>query len=226
MNPGSPIFNIFGRSPIKPLQKHSKTVHLCTQELLPFFTAVLDNDWKKSRKIQQRISDLETQADDIKKSLRLHLPESLFLPIARTAILELLTVQDKLANKSEDIAGLIVGRQMQIPQIMAKQFIKFLKRCIDASEQAYQAINELDELLDTGFRGKEVVLVERMITELNDIEHDTDEMQINMRKCLFELENQLPPIEVMFLYKILEWTGDLADHAQSIGSKLLLILAR
>jgi uncharacterized protein Yka (UPF0111/DUF47 family) len=30
----------------------------------------------------------------------------------------------------------------------------------------------------------------------------------------------------MFLYKIIDWIGDLADRAQQVGSRLELLLAR
>ena len=43
---------------------------------------------------------------------------------------------------------------------------------------------------------------------------------------LAQLETELPPIDVMFLYKIIDWTGDLGDRAQQVGSRLELLLAR
>ena len=37
--------------------------------------------------------------------------------------------------------------------------MELLKRCIDATRQAQVAINELDELVVTGFRGDEAIRV-------------------------------------------------------------------
>ena len=65
-----------------------------------------------------------------------------------------------------------------------------------------------------------------MITKLDSIESDTDNLQAHIRHKIFAIENDLPPIEVMFLYKIIEWTGDVADRAQNVGSRLQLLLAR
>ena len=80
-------------------------------------------------------------------------------------------------------------------------------------------------LLETGFKGREVILVENMLKELNAIECDTDEMQIKLRKQLRNIENELNPIDVMFLYKIIDWVGGLADIAERVGSRLELMLA-
>jgi len=120
----------------------------------------------------------------------------LFLPVSRTDLLELLSAQDKIANKAEDIAGLIISRKMVLPESLISPFMPFLHRCIDASKQACKAINELDELLETGFRGSEVKIVEEMILKLDEIEHDSDEKLADIRHRIFELEKELSAIDM------------------------------
>jgi predicted phosphate transport protein (TIGR00153 family) len=155
-----------------------------------------------------------------------NLPNTLFMPVARADILDLLTVQDKVANKAKDITGLMTGRRMRIPASLGDAFLAFVQRTIDAARQAETSVNELDELFETGFRGAEVEVVESMIKELDHIEKDTDRMQIGIRAALFRMEKDLPPVDVMFLYKIIDWVGDLADQSQRVGSRLHLLLAR
>jgi len=137
-----------------------------------------------------------------------------------------LTMQDRIANKSKDIAGLMLGRKIEFPAAMHKKLLEFLKRCTDASGQAQIAINELDELVATGFRGNEIKLVSSMIKKLNKIENDTDKLQVRIRAMLFKQEKDLPPIDVMFMYKVIDWIGELADIAQRVGSRLELMLAK
>ena len=144
----------------------------------------------------------------------------------RSDLLELLSVQDKVANRAKDIAGLMLGRQMAIPEPIQESFKFFVQRSVDAAAQALKAMNELDELLETGFAGREVTLVENLIEELDRIEHDTDTLQIKLRSDLFKLEKDLPPINVMFLYQIIEWIGDVADRAQRVGNRLEQLMAR
>ncbi len=220
------ISSLFGSSPVKPLQSHMNSVQICVAELIPFIDAVLKQDWDDALKIQLKISELEHEADTLKRDLRLNLPNSLFMPVSRRDLLEVLTMQDNIANKAKDIAGLITGRKMNIPSSLGSQFKAYISRSIDASAQASKAINELDELVETGFKGREVKLVEKMIKKLDKIEGDTDKIQVKIRAEIFKRETELPPIEVMFLYKIIEWIGDLADIAQRVGSRLELMLAR
>lgn len=222
----SNIFNMFGPSPIRPIEQHMYQTYLCAKQLYPFFEAVLQQDWKLANTIKDKIISIEKEADRIKRDLRLHLPTGLFLPVSRTDLLELLSAQDRIANKAEDIAGLIVSRQMLIPEALATLLMPFLHRCLDAAKQACKAINELDELLESGFRGSEVKIVEEMIMTLDAIEQDSDEQLAVIRHRIFELEKDFTAIEVIFLYKLVQWIGDLADHAQTVGARLQILIAR
>jgi hypothetical protein len=220
------ISSLFGSSPVKPLQTHMASVQACIAELVPFFESVLAQDWKEARKQQKLIARMEGKADKLKRQLRMHLPKSLFMPVSRRDLLEVLTMQDKIANKAKDIAGLITGRKIVLPEELSDDFLDYVKRSIDASAQAQNAINELDELVETGFGGKEVQLVESMIKKLDAIESDTDKIQVKIRSAVFAKEKDMNPVEVMFLYKVIDWIGDLADLAQRVGSRLELMLAR
>ena len=222
----NPFVSLFGRSPIGPMQQHIAKAHGCASNLVPFFQAVIAEDWSRVELVQQEMSRLEKEADKLKRNVRIHLPKSLFLPVPRSDLLELLSVQDKVANRAKDIAGLMLGRQMVIPQPLQPMILAFVQRSVDASDQALTAMNELDEILETGFGNREVNRVTAMIEVLEDIEHDTDRMQIEVRRTLFKLEKDLPPVDVMFLYTIIEWIGDVADRAERIGNRLEQLLAR
>lgn len=226
MSLGSSIAGLFGRSPITPLQTHYETVHACVSALIPFFEAVVAEDWQRARDCQQRVRELENQADTLKRDFRRNLPNSLFLPMPRTDLLDMVGMQDRVANKAKDIAGLMLGRQMRIPAPVANDMLAFVQRAIDASAQTLQAINELDELIASGFGGQIIKLIERMLEELDRIEGDTDEQQIRIRATLFTLEKEWPPVDMIFLYQIVDWVGDLADRAQKVGGFLQMLVAR
>lgn len=220
------IIGVFAKSPIKPLEKHIRLVAKCSKQLIPFFNACTSLDWDEATKIRKQISTYEKDADALKRKLRLELPGGLFMPVERTDILELLSEQDKIANKSKDIAGRVLGRKIVIPESLQSSFILYLDRNLDAIQKAAEAINELDDLLETGFRGIEVELVEKMINQLDAIENDTDTMQIKIRQDLLEIENGLNPVDVIFLYQIIDWVGELADIAERVGARLEIMLAR
>ena len=133
------------------------------------------------------------------------------MPVERTDLLELVTQQDKIANRAKDIAGRVIGRELVIPDSLQVSFMAYVKRCIDATGQASITVNEFDALLESGFRGREVDLVESLVNEIDSIEADTDKLQIALRKELKGIEGDMNPVDVMFLYNIIDWIGDLAD---------------
>ncbi len=191
-----------------------------------FFKAVLKEDHAKAKDVYKEIGKLENKADTLKKKLRLDMPKSLFMPVARRDLLELLLVQDKAANQAKDISGIIVGRKMTFPKGISELLPDYVKRCEEACKQAKKVINELDELVETGFAGKEIEIVSSIIHELDAIEKDTDKMQVKIRTALMKMEKDLPPVDVIFHYRIIESIGEVADIAQRIGSRVEILLAK
>ena len=220
------IFNLFGKSPISPLQAHMTVVVACAEKLQDFLAATIANDWQLASDTFDAISKKEDKADEMKRKLRLRLPKSLFMPLDRGDLLDLLSLQDRIANRSKDIAGLMLGRKMSIPEPLHQKMTDLVSSSIDAGRQALKAINELDELLEVGFSGNEVDLVEKMIGELDLLEDKTDQLEQEIRHQLFELEQELPPIDMMFLYQVIDMIGELADLAEGVGGRLQLLLAR
>ncbi len=201
-------------------------VEQCVELLPDFFTQVFAQNWEQVEQARQAISDLENEADELKKQLRLNLPSGLFMPVARTDLLSLLSSQDKIANKAKDIAGLVTGRQMDFPNDIEQELITYLNQSIAATNQACLAISQLDELLESGFKGKELSIAQNMVVQLDELENESDKSQIALRRQLFKIEQSLPAIDVIFMYKIIEWIGDLADLSQQVGSRLELLLAK
>jgi len=219
------LANIFGSSPVQPLEKHIDIAYRCAKQLSGFFAAAIAGDWDAAGVHRDEIEKLEHDADDLKKEIRLHLPKSLFMPVPREDLLELLLVQDKIANRTKDVSGVIMGRKMKIPKEIAPQFLEFVDRNIDAAKQARKSVRELDELFTAGFKGAEVSLVADMIEELDRIETHTDEQQTILRSAVFEIEKTLDPIDAMFLYEVIQLTGEIADMAERVGRRLELLLS-
>ena len=219
------LANIFGESPVRPLEKHMEIAYRCAKKLKPFAAAAVAGDVKGMEQARAEIEELENDADNVKKDIRLNMPKSLFMPVPREDLLELLLVQDKIANRTKDVSGVIMGRKMKIPAPIAKQFLAFVDSNIDAAKQARKCVRELDELFTAGFRGAEVELVSALIEELDQMETRSDQQQTEIRAALFEIEKSLDPIDAMFLYEVISLTGEIADMAERVGRRLELLLS-
>ena len=220
------ISSLFGKSPISPLQQHMKKVHSCIKEFGVFAKATNAENWEKAQAAQISIAQKEHKADKLKKKLRMNLPSTFMMPFSRRDLLDVLLIQDSIANITKDLAGLMMTRRMVFPKEFAEDFINLTGLCIKTSAAALVAINELDELLETAFSSRERKIVDQMIKKINELEHDTDIAQNEIREKLFALESSLAPVDVMFYYRAIEWLGETADAAQKVGSRFEVMLTK
>jgi len=222
----SPLGSLFGRSPIGPIQEHMKVATAAAQLLPALFRAASEGDWDEAKQAHRDIVAAEKAADKLKHSVRRHLPKSLFLPVPRSDLLTLVGIQDHVANSAKDIAVLVIGRNMQFPQKLQPALLEFVEACTAVAEQALTAIQELDELLEVGFSGREVKRVEDMLKQLDKLERTTDKQADALRQRLFKMEKDLPPVDVMFYYRIISLLGTVADDAEAVGDRLQILMAK
>jgi predicted phosphate transport protein (TIGR00153 family) len=226
MKKSNPIASLFGHSPFKPLQEHMRIVSECVAVVPTLFDALVAGDSDGVTAAKDRIFERENEADRLKNQLRIQLPKSLFMPVDRRDLLELLDVQDSIADTAQDIAGLMVERNMEVLDEMKEPLLKLVARCVDTCEHSAKIVGELDELVEVGFGGREATRVEAMVEELNKIEDETDELGMALAKSLFANEDKLGAVSVIFWYQMIQWVGDLADYAEKVGDRLRLLIAR
>ena len=220
------LSNLLGRSPFKPLQEHMRAALEAARHVPDLFEALAAGDQDKVVLLKDKIFEEEANADRIKNELRAHLPKSLFMPVDRRDLLEVLQMQDSIADTAQDIAGLLVERPMEVPKTLKEPLLQLAHRCVEVCEHAVKVIEELDELVEIGFRGKEVSQVSDMIAELNRIEDETDYLGLKLTRELFAQEDNIKPVSVMMWYQLIQWVGDLADYAEKVGDRLRLLIAK
>lgn len=226
MSKSSTLMSMFRRSPLKFMQEHMRVVMDCVREVPPLFDALNEGDKEKFASIKDKIFEHEAAADKLKNELRAGLPKSLFMPVDRRDLLEILQLQDSIADTAQDIAGLLMERPMEVPETLKEPLGKLVRRCVDVCEQSSKIIEELDELLEMGFRGREASQVEEMVDVLNSIEDETDELGIDITRRLFAQEEDMNPVSVIMWYRLIQWIGDLADYAEKVGDRLRLLTAQ
>lgn len=220
------LAGLFGASPVAPLQSHMTMVDECVTKLVDLFENMASGNTDAVEAVYLEIAALEQKADDKKHLLREQLPTGLFMPIERQDLLDALRVQDLLANKARDIAGIVVGRKLQFPEKVGQRAIELVKATVETCHQALKVVNELDELIETGFKGHAVRVVEEMLIELDNLESATDRIQVDLRADLFAVEKDLYAVDVMFIYRIIESIAEIADDAERVGRRFQLMLAK
>jgi len=218
------IAKIFGKSPFVPLQSHMKKVNDCIQLLPSLFEALQKADMEKIEEIAKQISKLEHEADLTKNDIRNHLPKSLFLPIDRGTFLEILSLQDSLADQAEDIAVLATIKKLPPLKGMEKDFEEFWKKNIISFDLAYTVVKEFDKLVESSFGGAEAAKVKELIEKLAYEEHQLDILQNKLMKQLYNFE-KFDSYSTFSLWDcILKETGALSNLSEKLGHRIRMVL--
>jgi len=218
------IGSLFGRSPIRPMQRHMKIAVSCAREILPLVEAMCAADQETLGRVRHKIDELEHEADEIKHEIRRNLPKRLFMATERRDLLEILDYQDSIADVAQDIAELAEMRSMSVPEGLCQPILELVRRVLLTCEQSERIINQLDELVETGFGPRETGRVEEMIAALNELESETDALAEKAQRELFAMEEELG-VGTYFWYQIINWMGNVADYAERVGNRLRLLIA-
>lgn len=220
------ISDLIKKSPFGPIQSHMEKSKASANELLIFLKAAVDTDWGKATQSRKIIVDLEHEADTLKAEVRSLVPKSIFLSVPREDVLELVKRADEIPNTVKDISGLMIGRRMEIPSQISSTFLQFSAEATEICNVAADAIDHIDELFQFAFSGNAAEEMQKLIRQLDILEDQSDESEIRLRAELFSIEKNLPSVDVIFLYDVINKIGALADRAEQVGHRISLIASR
>jgi predicted phosphate transport protein (TIGR00153 family) len=217
--------NLFGQSPIRPMQQHMNTAVACAREVLPLFEDMEAGRTDAFAARREAIDDLEHRADQIKNQIRSNLPRRLFMAFERLDLLDILDNQDDIADYAQDIAQLVEQRSMVVPQGLGGPILDLVRKVVHTCDLAGKVIQQLEELVEAGFSGRQAARVEEMIRTLNALESETDRLEERAKRKLFSMESELR-VSTLYWHRLITWVGRMADHAEKVGNRLRLLIAR
>lgn len=218
------LLNLFGRSPFAPLQSHMDKVAACVHSLPDLFKAIENKDYALAEQIADKISKLEHSADLTKNDIRNHLPKSLYLPIDRGRLLEILSLQDNLADAAEDAAVLTTYKQLEIPEELKGDFSEFLKQNIETFNLIQKVIMEFHDLLESSFGGVEAQRVQSMIELVAVKEHEVDMTQRKLLKHLYREEERMTFATFSLWQRIFEALAALSNLSEKLANRVRMTL--
>ena len=218
------LAKLFAKSPFAPLQKHMQDVNECVKKVKEIFEALEENDSKSVSRISIEISKLEAIADTTKNELRNHLPGGLFMPVSKAALLEILSLQDDIADDCEDIGILLTLKDLTLKDIFKDDFKSFLNKNFETYELIKEIIDEFDNLLETSFTGREAEKVRSMVSNVALKEHETDLTQRKLLRNIFSNEDQFTYAEFQLWLLILREIRTLSNTSEKLAHRIRNLL--
>lgn len=219
------LWNLISKNPFAFLKEHMQKTLACVQKTQNIFAALFDGDKAQVTSLAKEISQLEHECDRIKQALRVHVAKSIFLPIDRRDLLQVLSNMDSIADSAEDVGVLLTMRWMDLPLELRPAFNSFLQRTIEVVEESAKVILALDRLLEAGFSGPDAEEVLARIDYIDRLEHLADKAQDQLGKKLFEHEAELSAASIIMWIKIIDKVAKISDSAERMMSHIRLMLA-
>lgn len=220
----TPLGKLFGRSPVAPLQEHMQLAEECVQLLCQLVEARCDTDRSADEDIIASLEKAVNGARLLRRDIRQHLPRGLMLAMPRPDLLQLLEIQQGVADAALSAARPVAARDLEIPSPLAKPLQRFCSLLADCTSQAQAAIRELDEMLQQGFGGNHKT-VDRALEALDKQRQRCGEQHQRCYKAARRTESSLSPLDAMFLYRLIDALSGLAEHNGEIGEQMRLLLA-
>jgi predicted phosphate transport protein (TIGR00153 family) len=220
----STISKLLGRSPFGLLQRHMEQVAKCVAKMEESLGILERRNWEDAEKLADEVSKLEHQADQIKDEIRDKLRRRLFMLVHRAQFQEILAIQDNLADTAEDVAVLLTIRRLDTPSLMMDEFRRFCDVNLRAFRLAESIINELDELMETGFGGAEAEKVRTVIHDIAYTEHQADVLQRSLLKKILSDEAGLSAADLSMWIQLVKDLSRISNYSENLADSLRITL--
>ena len=217
----STIGKLFGRSPFGQIQTHMDQVARCIHQMSKAIELLTDGQFDQLESMASEVSQMEHQADQIKVDIRNHLLRRFFMPIDRAETLEILSMQDSLADTAEDVCKVITLKQLPFPDGMREEFQNFVSLNLKAFDLVAAIIRELDELIESGFGGPEAEKIRALAHDVAFTEHQADECLLRLLKIIYRNDKMMSPGEFHLWMRLTRVVNRIANTSENLANRIM-----
>lgn len=216
---------LFVKAPFDLLQLHMEKVMSCLgklDELLHIFDEI--NCSNQMDLLAQKVSEFEHEADLVKNDIRASLPRRILFPVDRGNFLEILSLQDDLADLAEDIAGILTIKPLVIPEKMRNDLLLYKGKVMDTVWEVREIVYSFDGLLEASFGGPFAEVIQGKIDQTAFKEHEADVLHYKLKKILFTEVEGLSTPDFYLWVQLIEDIGKIAHVAEKLALRIGMLL--
>jgi len=218
------FFSLFFESPFVKLQNHANKVKECAWMFKRAVECYVQQDCEEFDKLTEDVAMLESQADELKRNLRNHLPRGIFMPVDKFVLLDCLREQDHVLDDVEEALYWLSFKPMGgIPEELVGDFLDL----IDAVIPAIEKMPDMSEQAIVYFRSgteEQRNKLKSIVREIYQAEKEADHLEHELKKKAFALLDD--PVEIYHIVRLVEIVGDICDHAQNASDRMRTMIAR
>ncbi len=220
------IASLFGRSPFGPIQAHMSKVASCVDLTKQVIDSYLAGQFDQVAELRPRVSDAEYKADLVRDDIRNHVPKSLFMPIDRRDLLELLITQDRIAGCCERTAHLLSLTNFTIPRALVELLTTYVQMNLEAYKLSHQIVEQIDELIEYAFSGSEAEKVKDLVEQVARKEYEASKLGWQFLGALYSEEGELNKAQFNLLQRLIDELGMVSKLSELVANQVRMTLER
>lgn len=218
------LSSLFPRTPLSHLQLHMEKTCACLAKLKELCQIYEKAELQEIEIIAKTISELEHDADLIKNDIRSSLPKSFLFSMDRINFLEILALQDSLADTAEDIGDTLVLKKLcSLPQLEEK-IHEYIDTNLDATWILKEIVFNLDTLIEASFGGPIAIKMRSQIHDITIKEHEADIIRKDVKKTLFSLSKELDFADFILWLNFIDQIGHISHIAEKEALRIGMLL--
>ena len=218
------LSKLFRRSPFENTLKHGVNVAECGPLFVKAVESYFEGNWETFDFLKEEIRDLEAGADKIKRNIWGHLPASILMPFDKSVFFSFLKEADKVVGCVKNALYLMSYCHLNLPEEIKRDYlmlvrevgdyIGFLPEMVSTAHKYFQTRTEEDR-----------TAVKYIIGQIRLGERGSDDLEktLFIRLCADE---HLPPKVYFIMIRLVETTGNIADHLQNSADMMRVMIAR
>ena len=136
----------------------------------------------------------------------------------------MLSQQDSIADIAEDVCVLLTMKDLTIADELKESFSKFRQLSIQSVELVGSIVDELDELMETGFGGAEAEKIRGMARDVAFTEHEVDVVAHELVRGIYARDTQMSTGEFHLWMRLTATLSGLSNTAENLADSINMIL--
>lgn len=219
-----PFISKASYSPLGDLLEHAEKVKECAWKFQQAVECHFSSECETFAILRKEVTDLENEADVIKRRIRGHLPKNAALKMDKFQLFHYLREQDRVLDSAEDALDWLSYRSNAgIPESVEKDFFLLVDAVIAPIEELSVMVAAARDYFANPSE-KHRKAVKEVIQNLRRQEHEADTAEDMVKGKVFALDAD--PVGVFHLIRLAEIIGSIADHAENAGDMMRAMMAR
>lgn len=218
----STFMHLFFKSPFENLKLHADKVAECGKLFQKAVECHLANECEEFNSLTDKVARMESEADEIKRNIRGHLPRGILMPVDNFQFFLYLREQDKVLDSVEESLFWLSFRPEAVDEQVGEDLYYLVKTVVPIIEKLAPMVEEAHSYFRSRSEERRVT-IKSMIRDIRQIEKESDHLEKELKMKVFGLVKDT--LQVYHLVRLVETIGDIADHAQNATDMMRAMIA-